>query len=431
MRLKLKALLPLRTTLLSSALLVLLPAAALLLVPRRNATGLDRLLSTAALVQSFSASADQAPPPLWRERLGAARASQLWASQHRLWWQFWGAHGDAGAYLVLRIPGSLPLPPNGLRVDDLVVVAPDPLARQLLLDRLKVTRRAPRGLEQRCSQELAQRDAVLWTPAALGQMLGPLSALAQDLQQGCLVLRSDRQALVWQGEAEATPGLLSRLPQPLPSPDRRPMPASLLLELQGDQLTLLTRGLLTSPVVRGSLEQRYGLGPSEQRLLNSVPFDLRLQSVVRGPFQAGLELHLHVGSKRTAWQALLARLRQDLQDQGLEEQVGGDPAEAISWSRGDGTVVGGWRWLSASQLLLFLGSSPTPTPTPTPTSPSQPQGEWSLSLRPSAMAANGLLPESLPLLVRRADQLQLQGRAVGARSGERQSVVAGRLDLSP
>jgi hypothetical protein len=426
MGLKLKAL-PLRITLLSTALLVLLPAAGLLLFPRRNATGLDRLLSTAALVQSFAANTAQAPPPLWRERLGPARSSQLWASQRRIWWQFWGAHGDAGAYLVLQAPAAVPLPPNALRVDDLLVVAPDPLARQLLLDRLKVTRRAPRGLERRCSQELSQREAVLWSAAALGQMLGPLSPLVQDLQQGCLQLRSERQSLLWQGEAEATPGLLSRQPSPLNPPQRSPLPPQVLLELQGRQLALLSRGLLASQVVREALEQRYGLGPSQQRLLTTPPFRLRLRSLPQGPFQAGLELQLAVGPKRSAWQALLSRLRKGLLDQGLMEQAVDRPAEAVIWSRDDGTVVGGWRWLPGQQVLLFLG----PSPTQVPASRSLEQADWSLNLRPRAMAAAGLLPENLPLLARRAAQLQLVGRSAGGRSGERQSAVAGRLDLNP
>ena len=424
---------PLRVTLVITTLLLLLPSIGLRLFPRRNATGLDRLLGTAALLQSFAAHPAQGPPPLWRERLGAERSRQLWAVQNRIWWQYWGAHGDAGAYLVLQAPSTIPLPPNGLRVDDLLVVAPDPLARQLLLDRLRVRQRAPRGLAQRCGQELSQREAVFWTPAALGQMLGPLSPLVQELQQGCLQLQSQGQALVLHGEAEATAGLWAPAPPALSPPARSPLPAADLLQLQGDRLALLSRGLLASQLVREALAQRYGLGSAQQRLLQSVPFLLRLRAVPEGTFQAALDLQLQVGADRRGWQALLARLRQALLDQGLEEQPAANPVEGSSWSRDGSTILGGWRWLKPSRigadspLLLFLGPMPRELP-PARLLQGQP---WQLSLRPRAMAAVGLLPQDLPLLVRQAQQVQLLGRSAGGRSGERQSALAGRLDLQP
>ena len=135
MRLKLSTL-PLPFTTITTAVLVLAPALVLGLFPRTNASGLDRLVGAAAMVQSFASAASQPVPPLWRQRLGEATAQRLWRQQRRLWWQFWGGHGDAGAYLVLNAPANLPLPANGLRVDDLLVVAPDPLARQLLQDQL-------------------------------------------------------------------------------------------------------------------------------------------------------------------------------------------------------------------------------------------------------------------------------------------------------
>ena len=124
--------LPLRVTALTSAVLLVVPAALVLLVPRRLASGLDRLMPDAALLQSFAARPAQPPPVLWQQRLGPADAQRHWKAQRRLWWQFWGPHGDAGAYLVFSAPPTEPLPADGFRVDDLIVVPPSPLARQLL-----------------------------------------------------------------------------------------------------------------------------------------------------------------------------------------------------------------------------------------------------------------------------------------------------------
>jgi hypothetical protein len=54
---------------------------------------------------------------------------------------------------------------------------------------------------------------------------------------------------------------------------------------------------------------------------------------------------------------------------------------------------------------------------------------WRLRLQPQAMARAGLLPEALPQVVRRAQQLVLQGRPLGRRSGERVSALSGALTL--
>jgi hypothetical protein len=101
-----------------------------------------------------------------------------------------------------------------------------------------------------------------------------------------------------------------------------------------------------------------------------------------------------------------------------------------TWSREDGTVVGGWRWFPASgtpQLLLFLG----PVPTQASGAADLSQADWRLRLRPQAMVKASLLPESLPLVVRRSAELQLLGRTASGRAAERQSALTGRLDLKP
>jgi len=413
--------LPLRVTALTTAALVVLPAAVLLLLPRRPAQGLDRLLPYAALLQSFTAQPAQLPPALWQQRLGPVAAQRQWRGQRRLWWQFWGPHGDAGAYLVFpAVAGQPPLPdalPDALRVDALVVVAPSPLARQLLQEQLKLRRRAPRGLDQRCSLALQQREAVHWNGVALAQMLGPLSPLALSLQQGCLVLRSEGSALLWQGEADASTDALQAAPTPIavpPTPDRR---APALLELRGPRLELLLRGLLSTALLRDALAQRYGLGAEQLRRLQGSPFALQLRSQAQGPYRAGLDLVVRLPGERQLWDRWLLDLSRALTDQGLASS---QPAPGLTlWSREDGEAVGGWRRLGSDWLLLFLG----PSPTQTPGWPEPGLDRWQLSLQPTALEATGLLPSGLPLVVQRAQRLVLQGQGAG------QSALAGRLEL--
>ena len=416
--------LPLPITAATTAALLLLPAALLLAFPRRSALGLERLLPSAALLQSFPVLPGSPPPELWTQRLGRDAALRLWPSQRHLWWQFWGAHGDAGAFLALRAPAQQPLPANSLRVDDLLVVAPDPLARQLLQQQLRVRRRAPRGLALRCVQQLRSGQAVHWSAGAMAELLGPLAPLAQDLEEGCLQLSSQGTVLQWRGEADASEGSLADPPPALAASTLPGLPADQWLELRGRQLDLLLRGLLSSPVLRQSLGQTYGLGPGPLRQLQATPFVLRLEPLPAGPYRAGLQLQLEVGQSRAVLDDWLTDLSAALRDQGLS--AASSAAGLTSWSREDGTSLGGWRWLPGrSQLVLFLG----PVPRAIPASPPLADAAWRLRLRPQAMVQAGLLPPQLPPVVRRAQRLELQGRPVGSRSGERQSALVGELDL--
>ena len=411
-----------------SAVLVITASLLLLSFPRRAASGLDRLIPLAALLQSFRAEPGEPPPALWQQRLGPVDAQRLWLGQHRLWWQMWGAHGEAGAHLILAAPSSMPLPAQAVRVDDLAVIAPDPLARQLLLEQLKARRRAPRGLARHCSANLQQQPTVLWAAAAMGTLLGPLTPLAQELEQGCLVLSGSGRTLSWQGEADASEAWVDQAPPPLPLPVTPPLGGDQLLELRGDRLEFLLRGPLESALLRQVLAQTYGLGPAQISRWQDLPFVLRLRSLPTGPFQAGLELELQPrgsSSRRpdTALQSWLKELSGVLQNQGLSLLT---PQAGLStWSREDGSLVGGWRWLADGRLLLFLG----PVPTQIPAQPSMGAASWRLRLQPQAMARAGLLPEALPQVVRRAQQLVLQGRPLGRRSGERVSALSGALTL--
>ncbi len=410
--------LPLRVTALTSVALLVIPAALVLLVPRRLASGLDRLMPDAALLQSFAARPAQPAPALWQQRLGPELAQRYWRAQRRLWWQFWGPHGDAGAYLVFSASPTDPLPPDGLRVDDLIVVAPSPLARQLLEQQLKLRRRPPRGLDQRCSQALLQQEAVHWNPAALAQMLGPLAPLAMTLQLGCITLRSESRALLWEGEAEASPDAMAAAPARLSIPSLgKSQDAAQPLELRGQRLDLLLRGLLSTALLRNALAERYGLGPEQVRRLQSAPFSLQLQAQPEGPYRAGLQLLVRLPGERSLWDRWLRDLSAALEQQGLTRS---QPASGLSlWSREDAAVVGGWRWLKGDELLLFLG----PNPLKAPSFADPVAADWQLLLQPQALDQLELLPPGLPLVVKRASQLVLQGRGSGS------TALSGRLEL--
>ena len=417
---------PLLATGLTLALLLLGPGWWLWHSPRRHASGLERLAASAALLQSFRSEGGlQAPPSLWRKRLGPRLADQLWARRSGFWWQFWGGHGDGAEFLVLSAEAfrggkPLPLPPQALEVDDLVVLAADPLNRQWLQEQLHLKFAPPQGLQLHCLNQLRSSETVYWSGPTLGELLGPLTPLFLPFQQGCFALSSQGQALIWQGEATplgATPKRTATAVQPneLVAPGD---PQALLL-LQGGRLAPLVDGLLGSRLVSESLQKHYGLGPAQLGLLRQAPFRLRLRPQPQGPYQASLELQLAINANPSDWQALLSGLRKGLLAQGLEEQEAARPQwqrlgmaerfSASTWQRGggkiaegtasasmaaDGTVadgtaadakvVGGWRWLyrrpesakvqksslqnsslqnSQGQpegLLLFLGPPPHP-----------------------------------------------------------------------
>jgi len=448
-------------------------------------------MGAASLLQSFPPSPDRPLPELWAQRFGRPQAEALWRRQRRHWWQFWGPHADGAPYLAissLGYPGgaSAPLPPNGLRVDDLVVVAPDPLSRQLLADRLRPLQRRSRGLHRGCLQRLEQEQAVFWNPSALGVIVGPVAPLLQRFQEGCLALELESRGLRWQGEAAAVDGLLApsaltsagpwSQPSPLP-----PLPPDLLLELEGASIDQLLQGLLARQLIREPLASRYGIDESRLPLLRRAPFRLRLRPLPSGPFQASLELELAVGGQRRDWEQVLVSLAKALQEQGLGEaapsaatppapasssslsdparsgaalppapvrRAPNQPTRTATWSREDGVVVGGWRWLSPpgrdARLLLFLGPPPEARRAPggtvrgadllgdSPPAPLKGPGELSLRVRPTALDQLGLLAPEMPLLVRRSEQLSLEAAPLtgSGRASDPISRLRGRLQVA-
>jgi hypothetical protein len=450
--------LQLRATALVTVLLLLAPALVLWRLPRPRAQGLARLLSETALIQSFAANPLRPVPSLWQQRLGPSQALSQWQRQGGLWWQFWGRDGDAGAFLAIADrPGpaaaATPLPPNALRVDDLLVLAPDPLSLRQLSDQLRSSsrQRQRQGLEGRCLERLQQGQAVYWSALGLAAITGPVAPLLQHLRQGCLSLTTGgdatalrggtdlRGALELQGEATSFTGLLADPPR-AGQGFARPaaLPPGIALELSGPRLEPWLQGLLSRQLIREPLAARYGLADGELKLLQSVPFQLRLRRIASGAFQAGLELEFMVGSERQAWAKLLERLRQGLLDGGLQETAArlepggaagsggsGRRLPTASFSREDGQVVGGWRWLASPggdpQLLLFLGTEPL-----APSTARIVPDRFQLRLQPSELDKLSLIPEGLPLLVRRATSLEL---AATATRGQPLSQLTGRLQL--
>ena len=414
---------PLPATTATLLLLLVLPSLVLWRWPRPRAQGLEQLMAVSSLLQSFPASPSRPVPALWQERFGATPANRFWREQRRTWWQFWGPHADGGAYLAVQdLAGAgsqRPLPANGLRVGNLLVVAPDPLSRRLLQDQLRPEQRAGRGLYSACLPRLENGQGVFWTAPGLGALVGPLAPLLEAYQEGCLSLSLQASELRWLGEATERASAARPVPSErgpdVPPSSLPPLGADLLLELQGSSLEQLFRGLLARQLIRDPLAARYGIDTKGLALLRRSPFRLRLQPQASGPFQASLELQVAVGTDRQAWRQLLLGLARSLQAQALQSVPGGgsSQAQAATWRREDGVVLGGWRWIGESgptpQLLLFLGPVPARwQPMASSAGQAPGSGELWLRVRPQGLDQLGLLPEPLPELVRRADQLSIQ-----------------------
>ncbi|MEB3167404.1 MAG: hypothetical protein VKK97_01585 [Synechococcaceae cyanobacterium] len=459
---------PLPLTSLTILLLVALPAWWLSRWPRPKAQGLEQLMVVASLLQSFPAMPERRLPELWRERLGDALGGRLWRLQRRSWWQLWGPHADGAAYLAIPVP-SVPLASlvrdssagrqlieqRALRVGNLLVLAPDPLARRLLRDALLPRQRPVRGLRRQCVEQLQGGQAVFWTPTALGAMLGPIAPLFQRYQEGCLSLGiAPGNRLLWQGQTTAVDGLQTAPPPWSPATgELPPLGEGVLLDLHGSALQPLLQGLVSRDLIRTPLAERYGVDRQRLERLERAPFRLWLRPLRQGPFLAGMELQLALEGPPADWQPVLQRIGDSLAEQGLQGP-GKPPTAAQStpaspgvsaasatrtpglslWTRANGDLLGGWRWLpsraGSSNLVLFVGAAPAPPPALERLGERPGTSLMRLRLQPRALAELGLLPDQLPELVRRAGQLQMQATARLGRGSEAAfSQLTGQLQV--
>jgi hypothetical protein len=486
---------PVPRTLTAGLLLILVPTLLLMRWGRPRAVGLEQLMGSASLLQSFAATPERPVPALWRQRLGAVQALRLWQVQRRVWWQLWANQTEASPFLVLEADRQAtqggPLPPQALRVGDLLVVAEDATSRRQLEASLRpLQRRSSGGLSKRCLQRLQGGQAVYWNPTALGVILGQVAPLFERFQSGCLSLALEQGALRWQGEAAAAVGGAGRFMGPparsaAPAADQDaatvvppvavlpPLPADQLLELEGASLGDLLGNLLDHAMIRDPLASRYGLDGRRLEEARRTPFRMHLRAQPRGPFQASLELQLPVDRARGSWLQILDRVSVSLQAQGFA-RVGAPatagisatpaptPAQAavqstpappvqltapsptaappapgspVLWRRSDGVVVGGWQWIEDGprkpELLLFLGPQPL-VAAPLQGSGFRPSaGQIWMRLRPQAMASLGLLPAEMPAVLQRATQVWIEAEPwAGASQAAPISRLKGRLQLN-
>ena len=382
---------PLAFTLGTTLLLLLVPALLLRQLPRPQAFGLERLMASVSLLQSFRANPDRPVPELWRARLGEETAQRLWRLQTRTWWQFWDGQAQGQPFLALPArglsPTSLGTPAVApLKVGDLFILSPDPLSRQLLSDRLGPRVRPSPGLRLRCVPRLERDQAVFWRPTALGVLLGPLAPFLQDVQEGCLTLAIQSDGLTWSGEAASVEGMLLEAPERAADaalvPRFSPSASDPLLEVQGASLERLLAGLLARELIRQPLAERYGFGREQFVLLRQTPYRLVLWPLAQGPFQASVELTVLVGGKEQQWKEVLTRLAGNLEKEGLRF-VSSPPTPAGSKPSTGSPAAAGSADAPSAQ-------TPTPPGTPTPkgssTVPGAPTTSGTPALNPWPMA---------------------------------------------
>ena len=378
---------PLAFMLGTTLLLLLVPALLLRQRPRPQAFGLEKLMASVSLLQSFRATPDRSVPELWRQRLGGDTAERLWRLQTRTWWQFWDGQGGGQPFLAISSRGvplaalqGLAVPP--LMIGDLAILSPDLLSRQLLSDRLRPQVRPSPGLRFRCLPRLERDQAVFWRPMALGVLLGPLAPFLQDVQEGCLTLTVQSAGLTWSGEATSVEGMLLEAPQPEATGDLwkdfRPSAADPLLEVQGTSLERLLAGLLARELIRQPLAERYGFGREQLTLLRHTPFRLVLRPLAQGPFQASVELTVLTENKEKEWKGVLARLAGNLQNEGLRLHTSPPPPPRTA--------------SPASAATPPTAASPGATTLPAPgasSSPSAPSGSERTQTSSPALPSTG------------------------------------------
>ena len=365
--------------------LVLLACFGLWVVPsgssgHSRSLGLLKLSSALDLVQAQLGVVASPPPQLWNQRLGLAPARRLWKRLGSgLWWQGWTSDGQS--YLILPSTLFNRAEQAALRatsVDGLLVVSADALHQNQLSQRLQnqtVRSLLPGGLVDACLQRLISSPSVSWQPEALARFSGSVAPLLQQTRFGCVSFRTEGDRLQWHGwggsrEFAASPAK-RKVDGAFVAPARsfrtpraqdKHRAAGPFLKLQGTRLSLLLGPLASRGIIRTPLEQHYGIGRSQLKVLMGAPFELQLVPVDAAGFTSGVQLQLKLPPDPTPLDRSLGMIAGRLMDQGLRPknknaEIWFDPAV------GDGVVVGGWQLVSLpagdQHLNVGLGVEPS------------------------------------------------------------------------
>ena len=390
---------------------------------------LSRVSGAFSLIQAFYGDSVRPAPQLWNQRLGLARAANLWKLQGRsVWWQGWSEDGDA--YLIL---------PDHLLEDDstnlrkhqvlgLSILGSDELHRQQLIQRLEQPSELPAqatSLHSRCMQRLAEAPAVFWTGDALAAISGTLAPLLQQSSHGCLALRLKGNQLHWGGVVgDRSIALAAAQPQKgwVISASNRSVTADFdqasLLEIHGARLDLMLGTLLNRQIIQEPLEDLYGVDQSIRAKLSSSPFSLRLQERTEGVYQAGLQLQVPLPGGATIWGSVLNRLSDRLEERGLRQQKivqsNNKEQNTVIWKDvqdGKNRIVGGWRWLQQENKPDLLSAGLAMLPDQNRFDKQLPESEPSVLLlhaRPKTLSSMELMNGSWPLLLKKANSMSVQ-----------------------
>ena len=364
------------------------------------------------MVQSFQADATKPVPALWTKLFDPKTASELWKQlDEQIWWQAWPQEGDP----LLILPETdvvLPSATAPLRreKEGFTLVFADLLNAVTFDQQALSSDIVPSPLEAQCFQYLRNGSAVLWTPAALASIAGPLLPLLQSASHGCFSLELKGKLLSWSGVVGSRPlrqasKRLAPPDQPVdlrslstpasktdepasskppsskpssskPSSPQQPSTESAtskqassrktpsntsseapLLTMSSSSSRLLLGAMLNRPLIRNGLEEDYGLPPTLQLELLDAPLVLKVIQVDQGPFQAGVQLDLQLPADTKGVVSALKSAGERLKERGLQRRekkladTDGKPAgQAVLWfEKGDQKerLLGGWTLTTA------------------------------------------------------------------------------------
>lgn len=373
--------------------------------PAAPAGSLQPMLPSLALLQTFPAPGSRGPlPRIWRDRLPMALMERLQRQSASPWAQAWSSHGGTPPFLILRdVPSRIQVR-ESFRWGPYTIVAADPLSRQALQADLQ--RPLAAGHRRRCPLVDGPAPALFWSSDALASLAGPLVPLLQPWQEGCLRLGSEGQQggrLTWSGQVTSQPPLVGAAATVSPSGAPPDAPAA-PLELEGTSLAPLLGSLLRQGPLLSELRQHYGLSAALQEQLLGSPFRLR---VTANGADAPYRVTLLVALPRAAGAAsparslapLLTALARDLPDD-LQVVHGGNRSRVVDAA---GQVRGGW--LQEERGVVFsLGGGPDPAPLAA--GPVAVARGMRLTASPRTLDGLQLLPEALPMSLRRSPLLQ-------------------------